>query len=616
MSPLQFLCPCCDALLRMRPEQVAVVPEFNCPACHRAVRVVSSGDGVNAVPVATASKSAASDIATAPRVVGASGPVVRSKPLEPQLPPASDSPSAAAESAASRLDRLVERTKAAPAKRPTKSRTTNSAAAPGVPWYLNPLVIAWASAFGFAAVLLGYALYQNWSSRSEESVAVTDVGIVPTDVAARSDPAAQKLNGGAGKKVAGSSSRERLTSLGVAVQQQLTIGGSFPAGTWANPNLPVERRFSWLARLVEAQAWQPSVPVVWDRAWNDPLNEAFVRRRVSELQNPSISQLTGGDGYPATHYAGMAGVGADAASLPADDPRAGIFGDNRHTRVRDVVDGLANTILMTGVQQQLGSWSAGGSATVRGLSREPYVNGPDGLGTGQVRGMLVLMADGSVREISADAAPALVRRLATISDERKLPGNPVPAPAVPAAPAAKPPVVPTEPLPGPEVAVKPNEEMPPLPPAGPPEIAPGAPHAKLPDAKADDKAAPNARKPRFIVEPIVPRGGPAGVPAANQPARRVDADRALRIKLLRYQRDVGMPLKTILDEIAEMSGIDIVCEPGVLGGPGMEKLDTKITLNLGPVTIRDVLATALQKAGLTYKVEHGQVHVIPPSDSP
>ena len=37
-------------------------------------------------------------------------------------------------------------------------------------------------------------------------------------------------------------------------------------------------------------------------------------------------------GYPVTHYVGVAGVGEDAAQLPANDPRAGVFGYGRQTR--------------------------------------------------------------------------------------------------------------------------------------------------------------------------------------------------------------------------------------------------------------------------------------------
>ena len=40
-----------------------------------------------------------------------------------------------------------------------------------------------------------------------------------------------------------------------------------------------------------------------------------------------------------THYVGVAGVGPDAGRLPADDPRAGVFGYGRQTRLEDITAG-------------------------------------------------------------------------------------------------------------------------------------------------------------------------------------------------------------------------------------------------------------------------------------
>ncbi len=65
---------------------------------------------------------------------------------------------------------------------------------------------------------------------------------------------------------------------------------------------------------------------------------------------------------PATHFVGVAGVGDDAADLPVDHPRAGVFGNSRTTRLEDIHDGASNTLMVLGVTRDLGSWAAGGSA--------------------------------------------------------------------------------------------------------------------------------------------------------------------------------------------------------------------------------------------------------------
>ena len=144
-----------------------------------------------------------------------------------------------------------------------------------------------------------------------------------------------------------------------------------------------------------------------------------------------------------THYVGVAGVGKDAAQLPADDPRAGVFGYGRQTRQQDLVRGGAHTIAVLGVQDQCGPWAQGGPATVRPLTQEPYCNGPDGFGSGQADGMVAGFADGSVRFLSKNIDPRVMEQLATVRGGDQVDMaliEPKPPEAV-----IKPPVVPPKP---------------------------------------------------------------------------------------------------------------------------------------------------------------------------
>lgn len=174
----------------------------------------------------------------------------------------------------------------------------------------------------------------------------------------------------------------------------------------------VER--SWISRLAE---WQlPAVHAQWTHNWNARANDEFVRRRFSAFENPLVSQKSGDDNYPATHFVGISGVGVDAAELPRHHPRAGIFSSQRQTTPADVTDGLSNTLLLAGVESKLGSWARPGSATIRSFTREPYLHGPDGFGTGQADSMLVLMADGNVKTLSTKTDPLVIRRMAAMAD--------------------------------------------------------------------------------------------------------------------------------------------------------------------------------------------------------
>ena len=76
-----------------------------------------------------------------------------------------------------------------------------------------------------------------------------------------------------------------------------------------------------------------------------------------------------------THYVGIAGVGEEAAQLPTDHPRAGIFGYDRKVSHENIKDGLSLTMTVVETATANGPWTAGGRATVRGLDPNdpPYL---------------------------------------------------------------------------------------------------------------------------------------------------------------------------------------------------------------------------------------------------
>ena len=187
----------------------------------------------------------------------------------------------------------------------------------------------------------------------------------------------------------------------------------FPEGAAGNAGmLKPETRLSWIAGLLPYLGhadWHVDPGYDWNSAQNQATN-----RQLAEVVNPAFGPAVAPDGYPVTHYVGVAGVGENAAQLPADDPRAGLFGYGRQTRQQDLKRGGANTIAVLGVQDQCGPWAQGGRATVRSLTRQPYINGPDGFGSGQADGMVAGMADGSVRFLSKNIDPQVMEQLATV----------------------------------------------------------------------------------------------------------------------------------------------------------------------------------------------------------
>jgi hypothetical protein len=368
----------------------------------------------------------------------------------------------------------------------------------------------------------------------------------------------------------GNTPETRLERLGREVLTRAEKDGAFPAAVRPGSSSP-QAGFSWMADLaVTPDGPRPD----WKRPWNDPINDRFVRRSLPQFQNPDVRQLAGEDGYPASHFVGVTGVGSDAAQLPVDHPRAGIFGDERRTKMEDIRDGASNTMLIAGTQQQLGSWASVRGAT-RAFTREPYVNGPDGFGTGHADSMLVVMADGSVRTVNRKTSPSVVRRMAAMAD-----GLPL-DPAVRGEPGEPAQNTEPEPPPAPEVAVVPA----PAPPA--PEVTP--------------KVEPEKAPPKPEREPM-----PEREPGAPAP---INPQLALDLKLSSIEQTKPVPLKDLLMLVEEMAGVPIEIDREKLGAAAA-RLDQEQTLKMVNPSLREILKKLLDQTGLDFQVDKECIRVI------
>jgi prepilin-type processing-associated H-X9-DG protein len=217
----------------------------------------------------------------------------------------------------------------------------------------------------------------------------------------------------------------------------------FPAGTLANPDLPPEKRLSWLAqlwpafidswgnsRLDPAKAWDAdeNCPPRWvlSNPDHDPAipSDPVPRGEVEWFLCPA-NPARNGPGLPSpTHYVGVAGVGADAAELPLADRRAGFFGYDRTLTFGSIKDGASTTLMLAEVVDG-GPFTAGGRATVRGLAvGTPYL-GAGGqfaglhLGEGFIGSRPVVtnvaFADGHVRPLTDAVSPAVFEGIATVA---------------------------------------------------------------------------------------------------------------------------------------------------------------------------------------------------------
>lgn len=409
----------------------------------------------------------------------------------------------------------------------------------GLGWFGDrPIVVAWLSALLVAGVAVTVVVLQSRPA----VVTVPPPLAEPPTPEISPEPEQPVVSESAEPAAAG-----RLRHLQTRVTSFVDQTGSYPLATVKTDNRPPHAGFSWLAQLELQQSPQIAPPHP-STEWSDPANDPFVRRQIPDFLNPDVSEVVDGDRRPVTHFVGMTGIGPDAAELPLVDPRAGMFGYDRRVTQDDLVDGAANTWMVAGATRQLGSWAAAGNATLRSLTQEPYVNGPDGLGTGQAESMLILLADGSVKTVSRNMEPGLLRRMAAIGD-----GLPLDL-AVPGEPGDRKRL--THDLHWP-IAYADNPESPPA-----------------------DALTPS----RQMIQPV----------------KVFDLQAALAQPLQQFEQAQPVPARELVFLLEELVGAPIrgVTDPDVA-----PLLDKPLAFSLTEVTIGDLLARVLQEAGLRYEVE-------------
>lgn len=274
----------------------------------------------------------------------------------------------------------------------------------------------------FPNVTVGFNTEFGIGSSSRESVPSNPAGNVSATVTipvlvALLLPAVQAAREAARR----TQSSNNLKQIGLAMHVYHDIHGMLPSGTVPTTDLPAEERLSWawsILPFLEQEALYEKMDSA--SGWSSDANRNALQTPLPVFRNPS---QPGQRPYPSSgDYVAMAGVGPNAAELPNDSPLAGIFGFNRTCRFRDVTDGLSNTIMITDASSPAASIFAGGSATIRGFSQSPYLNGPDGIGSPHPGIVNMLLADGSVRAVSVNTDEKTLEALATKAGQEPIPG--------------------------------------------------------------------------------------------------------------------------------------------------------------------------------------------------
>lgn len=234
-----------------------------------------------------------------------------------------------------------------------------------------------------------------------------------------------------------------LKNIGYALHNYHSNHGHFPPGTVAGSDLPPDKRLGWvieiwpaymeggsLSRFDRTKAWDATEncpPILRVRHYTpEDKKLVYTEHPVGHLKQficPSNLMEKEPPLPSPTSYVGLAGVGDDAAELPASNPRAGFFGYDRKITLKDIKDGVSTTFAGAEVLDG-GPWTAGGTSSLRWLRLDdaPY------LGTGgqfasrhwakDSSGHLAthfLYVDNSVRPFTTLVSPRVLEAMTTIA---------------------------------------------------------------------------------------------------------------------------------------------------------------------------------------------------------
>ncbi|MCA9007628.1 MAG: DUF1559 domain-containing protein, partial [Planctomycetaceae bacterium] len=196
-----------------------------------------------------------------------------------------------------------------------------------------------------------------------------------------------------------SHSKNNLKQIGLALHNYHETHGILPpGGTLTIDGAPSQ---SWETFILPFMGEAPLYNKIdFDYAWNSPANQGIFTNEMPFYLNPNIEEKVSPEGLPLSHY-----VGNELLMSP-----------NHGDRFRQVKDGLAYTIMAFEVGENFKPW---GDPTnfADPADRIGPPNRPSTTGGNQV-----LMGDGSIRFVSENIDPAILKALSTPDGGERIDG--------------------------------------------------------------------------------------------------------------------------------------------------------------------------------------------------
>lgn len=190
-------------------------------------------------------------------------------------------------------------------------------------------------------------------------------------------------------------SRNNLNMISLAEHNAHDVDGRFPVGGLFGPS--GQALHGWQSLLLPYVDQNPLfLRIDLDRPWNDPSQREIFQTVVPTYVRPARFErrAEAPDGYgPSTYSA-----------------NGHAFGANRSVRLEEIPDGAATTILQGEIQAQVPAWASPTNW------RDPALGinaSDDGFGSPFTGGAHFSFGDGSVRFLSDDIDPAVLKALAT-----------------------------------------------------------------------------------------------------------------------------------------------------------------------------------------------------------
>jgi len=208
-----------------------------------------------------------------------------------------------------------------------------------------------------------------------------------------------------------------LKGLALAIANYHECYRRFPTAAEENPDLPPEKRLSWIVAIwpfVEAGPLYSEMD--HKKGWDAEENRFAALLQLKLLDCPGCTVLPPTTKTP-TCYIGITGIGTNAINLPLEDRRAGFFGYDRILKAEGIKNHAGSILMLAETSQLQGSWTAAGWHTARGLIPDgsPYVGAGGQFGGNHRNGANVAFADGSVRFVENNIDPPVWEAMATLS---------------------------------------------------------------------------------------------------------------------------------------------------------------------------------------------------------